>query len=319
MAPSAQLEEELNRYGARGEPILFMIDYEGGAYEIHPLDALPEGIEFSFAPPSPPALPLTPAYSFEPVPRARYDAAFARVQTYIRAGHTYLLNLTFPSRISLDLSFAELYDLVDAPFRLRYHERFICFSPERFVTIEEDRIYTYPMKGTIDATIADAPRRLLADPKERAEHVMVVDLLRNDLGRVASQVRVERFRYLEKIRAGTRQLWQTSSKIAADLGHGWQRRLGTIMSELLPAGSITGTPKRRTCEIIQEVEGYRRGYFTGIFGYFDGKRLESAVMIRFIEEIEGVRYYKSGGGITIDSDPDAEYRELCEKIYVPFL
>jgi para-aminobenzoate synthetase component 1 len=174
------------------------------------------------------------------------------------------------------------------------------------------------MKGTIDAKIPNAKEKILADKKEMAEHVMVVDLLRNDLSQVATKVRVEKFRYIDTIKAGERELLQVSSKIRGDLPQKWQERLGDILVTLLPAGSITGAPKKRTTEIIEAVESYRRGYFTGIFGVFDGESLESAVMIRFIEK-EGERLiYKSGGGITIDSDPQSEYNELKEKIYVPF-
>jgi len=297
-----------------------MIDYRGENFEIHPLMSLPDYILFSFdsAPKRGLAHP-SPSYRFLPVSRSQYRKSFQKVQHYIRSGHTYLLNLTFPSRLFFQTPLRELYHQVDARFRLCYKEKFLCFSPERFVTIENDRIYTYPMKGTIDATIPDAKEKILANEKEMAEHVMVVDLLRNDLGRVANRVRVEKFRYIDRIKAGERELLQVSSKISGELGQGWQNRLGDIIGELLPAGSITGTPKRRTCEIIEEVEGYERGYFTGIFGYFDGKKLDSAVMIRFIEEIGGTYFYKSGGGITIDSDWDAEYKEMCEKVYVPFL
>ena len=148
---------------------------------------------------------------------------------------------------------------------------------------------------------------------------MVVDLLRNDLSRVATNVRVEKFRYIESIKAGERSLLQVSSKIAGNLPPDWQDSLGDLMLSLLPAGSITGTPKCSTVQIIRKLEGYDRGYFTGIFGVFDGNALESAVMIRFIEKTADGYLYKSGGGITIDSDLRSEYNELQEKIYVPFL
>ncbi len=297
-----------------------MIDYKGRRHEIHLLSDLPEHILFSFDPKPPPNIGFPPPhYRFEPIPKNRYRESFRKVQHYIRSGHTYLLNLTFPSRLYLDMSLRELYARVDARFKLCYKEEFLCFSPERFVKIENDTIYTYPMKGTISSSIPDACRKILSDEKEMAEHVMVVDLLRNDLSRVANEVRVERFRYIDNIKAGERELLQVSSKISGRLEYEWQKRLGDILAKLLPAGSITGTPKKRTCEIIEEVEGYERGYFTGVFGYFDGERVDSAVMIRFIQEADGKRYYKSGGGITIDSDCDAEYREMCEKVYVPFL
>ncbi len=295
-----------------------MIDFALQNYEIHPLAALPSDIRFAIDTPQRPAAPATRAYRYESVDFATYRHAFDRVIEEIRSGNTYLLNLTFPSELFTPLSLGEIYRTVDAKFKLLYRDRFVCFTPERFVNIADDRIYTYPMKGTIDATIPDAARQILDNPKEMAEHVMVVDLLRNDLSRVAKRVRVERFRYIDKIRAGERELLQVSSRIAGDLERGWQDRLGDIMLSLLPAGSITGAPKRSTTEIIRRVESYERGYFTGIFGTFDGERLDSAVMIRFIERDGDRLIYKSGGGITIDSDARSEYDELREKIYVPF-
>ena len=146
---------------------------------------------------------------------------------------------------------------------------------------------------------------------------MVVDLLRNDLSIVSSNVRVTNFRYIDKISAGERQLYQISSEIVGDLKENWYENIGTILDELLPAGSITGTPKRSTVQIIQDVEGYDRGFFTGVFGYFDGVSFDSGVMIRFLQKNDnGDMIYKSGGGITIDSKILQEYDELIAKVYL---
>ena len=182
---------------------------------------------------------------------------------------------------------------------------------------EEGTIRTYPMKGTIDAAVPDAEAKILANEKEMAEHVMVVDLLRNDLGIVGREVRVERFRYVDRIETADKTLLQVSSRIRAKLAPDWRSRLGEILERMLPAGSVTGTPKRKTCEIIDAIEEHERGFFTGIFGVFDGKSLQSAVMIRFIEQTPEGLVYKSGGGITIDSDAEAEYREMIDKVYLP--
>jgi para-aminobenzoate synthetase component 1 len=174
------------------------------------------------------------------------------------------------------------------------------------------------MKGTIEATTPNAKEKILANQKEMAEHVMIVDLMRNDLGMVAKNVKVERFRYVEKIRAGEKELLQVSSKITAQLSDNWRDNLGEIVKTMLPAGSITGTPKRSTMDIIESIEDYYRGFYTGVFGIFDGESLYSAVMIRFIEKEGEKLYYKSGGGITIDSDAKEEHSELIDKIYLPF-
>ena len=93
--------------------------------------------------------------------------------------------------------------------------------------------------------------------------------------------------------------------------------LGSIIFRLLPAGSITGAPKKKTMQIIKEAETYDRGFYTGIMGYFDGKDLDSAVMIRFVEQEGGKMYFKSGGGITSQSDVENEYNEMKQKVYVP--
>ena len=155
--------------------------------------------------------------------------------------------------------------------------------------------------------------------EEMAEHTMVVDLLRNDLGIVANKIRVDEFRYIDKINAGDKELLQISSKISGELKENWNENIGDILASLLPAGSITGTPKKKTIEILKDIEEYDRGFYTGIFGVFDGENFNSAVMIRFIEKDENSNlYYKSGGGITCDSDASLEYQELLDKIYLPF-
>jgi para-aminobenzoate synthetase component 1 len=173
------------------------------------------------------------------------------------------------------------------------------------------------MKGTIDANVPNAKEKILADQKEYAEHTMVVDLLRNDLGMVGRNVKVEKFRYIDKIKAGEKELLQVSSKITATLPDRWQENFESMIKTLLPAGSISGTPKRSTVEIIEAVEGYERGFFTGVFGIYDQGTFTSAVMIRFIEKSDDGLIYKSGGGITLDSKLDDEYNEMLDKVYIP--
>ena len=113
---------------------------------------------------------------------------------------------------------------------------------------------------------------------------MIVDLLRNDLSIISSNVKVDKFRYCETIITKDKKLIQTSSKISGTLEKNWQNKIGDILISILPAGSITGTPKRKTIEILKDVENYDREFFTGIFGIFDGQNLDSAVMIRFIQK-----------------------------------
>ena len=175
------------------------------------------------------------------------------------------------------------------------------------------------MKGTIDANISNAKNKLLNNKKELAEHTMVVDLLRNDLSMVSQNVRVNKFRYIEKIKAGNKELLQASSEIVGDMDKDWIQNWQNIIRTLTPAGSISGTPKRKTMQIIKEIEQYNRGFYSGIFGIVDEKNkfLDSAVIIRYIEKTNKGFIYKSGGGITIDSDFESEYQEMIDKIYIP--
>jgi len=112
-------------------------------------------------------------------------------------------------------------------------------------------------------------------------------------------------------------LLQVSSKITGKLAPGYLSFLGDIIFMLLPAGSVTGAPKKKTVEIIRETEKYRRGFYTGVTGLFDGENLDSGVMIRFIENTNKGLVYKSGGGITMFSDCICEYNEMIDKVYVP--
>ncbi len=311
--------DKISRLAASKTPFLFVIDFEKREVFAEPLYRL-ENVLFktplmrNYIPPYKkyPKIVAKKPLSFE-----AYHEAFMKVIEHIKRGNTYLLNLTFPTPIRCDGTLLDIFYSTKAKYKLYFKDLFCCFSPEPFIRITQERIRTFPMKGTIDATIKDAKEVILADEKEMAEHTMVVDLLRNDLGMVASGIKVNRFRYVEKIVAGSKELLQVSSEIEGKLPAKWRENLGEILDKLLPAGSITGTPKRKTVEIIKDVEGYERGFYTGIFGIFDGYNLDSGVMIRFIEKSKSGLIYKSGGGITIDSDAKTEYRELLDKIYLP--
>ena len=310
------LEEILNNYGSKKEPFFFMISYDKKEYEVIPLNKIPKEIQFSISNKS-----TTNSNHIvikkNPISYEDYLRKFNHVQEEIRSGNTYLINLTTQTHIETNLSLQDIYTIANGKYKLLYKNQFLCFSPESFCKIENNTIYTYPMKGTIDANIPNAKEIIINDQKELAEHTMVVDLLRNDLSIIATNVQVEKFRYYEKIKAGEKELYQISSKISGKLENNWQSRIGEIITSLLPAGSITGTPKKKTVQIINEVEKYARGYFTGIFGVFDGESLDSAVMIRFIQKENGKYIYKSGGGITCDSNPQKEYQEMLDKVYIP--
>ncbi len=311
---------KMNRLGEAGTPFLFILSYDKTKLFVQPLDSLDNDIFYKLETwRNYPVTKRQKPYRFntQPVPFFQYKKAFEAIIEEIRSGNTYLLNLTFETPVETDLALKEIFYYARAKFKLYFKNTFICFSPERFVEIENGTIATYPMKGTIDANLPDAQKSILANPKEMAEHVMIVDLMRNDLGIVGSEVTVEQFRYIDRIKAGSKELFQVSSKICAKLPKNWASQLGTIFDRLTPAGSITGTPKRSTVSIIERVENYERGFYTGVFGIFDGKAVKSGVMIRFIEQRDGKLYYKSGGGITIDSDARSEYEELLDKVYLP--
>jgi len=271
-----------------GKLKFFLIDFEGNVF-IDEVDKL-QNIYFSFPKHSsthPPIYPSAhpPIYlKKHPIPFKQYKIAFDKVIEEIKKGNTYLLNLTFPTKIETNLNLLEIYSVAKAPFKLLFKNKFVCFSPERFVKIENNKIYTYPMKGTIDASIPNAKDKILNNIKEMAEHTMVVDLLRNDLGIIGKNVKVNKFRFVDKIKAGEKELLQVSSEIEATLPKNWGENWLEMILQMLPAGSITGTPKKKTIEIIKKVENYNRGFYTGIFGITDEKTfLDSAVIIRYIE------------------------------------
>ncbi len=210
-------------------------------------------------------------WEVDPVPYDQYRSAFDLVMEQILKGNSYLLNLTMPSRVETNLDMEGILFCSRAPYRVYLKGHFLCFSPEIFVRIENGKISSFPMKGTIDAQIPDAADCLKNDRKELAEHATIVDLIRNDLSMVAGNVVVARFCYLDQIRTNSTDLLQMSSEITGLLPAGYLEHLGDIFARLLPAGSICGAPKRKTVEIIKTAEPYDRGYYTGIFGTFDGE------------------------------------------------
>jgi len=306
---------QLNNYGSLKEPFFFVINYDMTQYHIQTLKDLDKDIYYQIDKNTtqPKKINITKEHiSFD-----KYLDKFNHLQTNIKDGNTYLANLTSTTKIKTTSSLKEIYNSANAKFKLYFKNQFVSFSPERFIECKNNKIYTYPMKGTIDASIKDAKKKILNNKKELAEHTMVVDLLRNDLSMVSKNVRVEDFRYIQKIEAGDKQLYQVSSKISGNLPTNWHKQIGDIIVKLLPAGSITGTPKINTVKILDKIENYQRGYFTGVFGVFDGKNLDSGVLIRFIENQNGNLIYKSGGGITSDSIATQEYQEMCDKVYIP--
>lgn len=233
-------------------------------------------------------------------------------------GDSFLTNLTSASVVETDLSLEEMFQRTDAHYRILVPGRFACFSPEIFVRIDnKGRISSFPMKGTTKAATPSALSNLMADEKETAEHATIVDLIRNDLSRVAKGVKVGRYRYAEKIKSQFGDIWTTSSEISGTLPADWHSKIGTIVKRMLPAGSVTGAPKASTVSIIRQAEQSDRGFYTGVCGLFDGQTLDSAVMIRFVSLENGEMLFRSGGGITAMSDEESEYDEVALKTNIP--
>jgi len=315
--------EKMNLLGKECKPFFFMFDFELNKPVIYELNKLPRDIIistelFDNSDPQREEYNKIIRLKAEPVSFDEYSKAFNNVLKNIEQGNTYLLNLTFPSIISTKSSLQEIYYCSTAKYRLLFSDRFVVFSPEIFVKIEENgTIRSFPMKGTIDSSLPDAEREILTNEKEISEHNTIVDLIRNDISMNADNVRLVRYRYIDKIDTPDGNLLQVSSEITGSLGHDWKTRVGDIITSMLPAGSISGAPKNETLRIIKESEIDERGYYTGVFGIFNGQKLDSAVMIRFIEQNDTGYVYRSGGGITFMSDAVMEYEELIKKIYVP--
>jgi para-aminobenzoate synthetase / 4-amino-4-deoxychorismate lyase len=265
------------------------------------------------------------------VDRATYDAAVERIRELIAAGHTYQVNHTIRLRAMIqgdergfyrDLCLAQRGGYAAFLDLGRY--RVLSASPELFFRIDGDRITTRPMKGTASrgrwlAEDEEIAARLVASSKDRAENAMIVDLLRNDLGRICRTGSVEVERMLEAERFET--VWQLTSTIEGDLRP--EIALLDTFRALFPSGSVTGAPKVRTTRIIADLEDSARGPYCGAIGYLappgsDEPRANFNVAIRTVVLDSQTRTaeYGVGGGITHDSSASGEYEEIVAKARV---
>ncbi|HEX5604729.1 MAG TPA: aminodeoxychorismate synthase component I [Pyrinomonadaceae bacterium] len=258
------------------------------------------------------------------VTRDEYDASLSRVKDLIAAGDTYQVNYSFPlTSVFNGDAFAWYQDLCvaqGAQYSVyldlgRY--KVLCLSPELFFERCGDRVITRPMKGTVRRGRWPAEDRELAQwlansAKDRAENVMIVDLLRNDLGKVSvpGSVRVSSLFDLERFET----VWQMTSTVESTLRKGIS--LVDLMGALFPCGSITGAPKIRTMQIIRELERFPRGAYTGAIGLLKpGGDCVFNVAIRtvVIDTETDVATFGVGGGVTIDSTAEREYEECLVK------
>ncbi len=245
-----ELKKILNKYGSLKEPFFFTISYDLSKFYVKPLKDLPSEISYEINDKVSSKLTRKQKIEKYPISYAEYKKKFDYIQEQIKSGNSYLLNLTSKTQIDLEITLQEIYEKANAKFKLKFFDEFVCFSPEKFIEIKKNKIHTYPMKGTIDSKIPNAEAKILGDVKEMAEHTMVVDLLRNDLGIVSNKIRVDKFRYIDKINAGDKKLLQVSSKISGHLDENWHERIGDILTSILPAGSITGTPKKKQLKFL---------------------------------------------------------------------
>ena len=235
-----QFSARLNELGKRSEPFVFLIDFEGNETLIFDADDTSQLIWKTGS-----ATNFEGGYNkkkltkWDIVPPTfkQYKKGFYQVSQHIHAGDTYLLNYTQPTKVDCNLNLEDIFHASEASYKILLKDRFVCFSPETFVRITNGKIVSFPMKGTIDASVPNAEQLILNDSKELAEHHTIVDLIRNDLSLVAENVQVEEFRYLERIYTSQHDLWQVSSKISGDLPLNYRESLGDIIFTMLPAGS----------------------------------------------------------------------------------
>jgi para-aminobenzoate synthetase component 1 len=255
--------------------------------------------------------------------REQYLHAVKRVQAYIAAGDVYQVNLTQPMLLggrcdpwALYLRLRAIQPVPYAAFMNLGEGRFVLSgSPELFLRVRNGVVVTKPMKGTRPRGRSPREDRVLRrqlreSPKDRAENVMIVDLMRHDIGKVAEigTVAVPRLYAVEAYRTVYQMISEVTAKLKPGIG------IAQLLSASFPPGSVTGAPKKRACEIIDELEGYRRGIYTGAIGILapDGE-VTLNVAIRTLAVAETRAYFGVGGAILAESDPVEEYRECLIK------
>ncbi len=303
---NSQQETPLAWFGAYQQPFVF--DHETGAF----LGPIPPqtGTE-----PTPAG--FTPDVALD-ISQSEYIEKIERIKRYIEAGDTYQVNFTDSVTVAAPHSTAASFSALSASQPVAYsallnigEHHILSLSPELFFRMEGSRITTSPMKGTmprgLDLAEDDAQaERLKADEKNRSEHVMIVDLLRNDLGRIcrSGSVQVEELFTVERYRTLLQMTSTVSGELRANLS------FYEIFRALFPSGSITGAPKLRTMQIIRELERHPRGVYTGAIGHIapSGEAVFN-VAIRTLVLHNGMARMGVGGGIVADSDAASEYRE----------
>ncbi len=257
------------------------------------------------------------------ITKEQYFQKIDYIKDRIAQGNTYEVNYTIPNAVWTSCEGVELFNSLLVSQKTPYNayikndfEEVLSFSPELFFRVQNGRISTKPMKGTIKRGLTDEEdeenkRFLQNDEKNRAENVMIVDLLRNDLGRIAKTgtVQVDKLFEIETHKT----LHQMTSEVSAELVEG--TTLYDIFEAIFPCGSITGAPKVSTMRIIEEVEACERGIYCGAIGIIHGNDAEFSVPIRILQKSAGAAYYTchTGGAVVWDSTPEQEWEEALLK------
>ena len=249
--------------------------------------------------------------------RSRYEAGVRRAQEHIRDGDAFQIVLSQRAERRTSASAPGLYRALrrvnPSPYLFLLELDGLALvgsSPETLVKSDGRRASLNPIAGTVRSGEGDADR-LLASEKDRAEHVMLVDLGRNDLSRVCAPGSVEIARFLEPERYS--HVTHLVSEVVGELEDGYTEF--DLLRACFPAGTVSGAPKVRAMQLISELEGYRRGPYAGAVGYrFPGGAFETCIAIRTLVLCDGVARMQAGAGIVADSDPAAEHRECLSKL-----
>jgi para-aminobenzoate synthetase component 1 len=257
------------------------------------------------------------------LPKPQYMDAVERIRDYIASGDVFQVNISVrqskPLRAAPERVYEALRRLNPSPYmaflRLPGGERIVSGSPELLVRLEHGRLSTRPIAGTRprgknDGEDVELRDELLLSEKERAEHIMLVDLERNDLGRISTfgTVRVKELMAVEQYS----HVMHIVSEVEGELAEG--KDAFDCIAAVFPGGTITGAPKIRTMEIIEELEPVRRGVYTGAIGWIDyNGNMELNITIRTLVYADSTAHVQSGAGIVIDSDPEKEFVESLNK------
>lgn len=301
--------------GARADDI--ETSYHKATYELDQLaNLIRTGVK---AEPQPPHLktPLTPQFT-----REEYGAMIRKAQHYIHEGDIFQVVLSNPLEAEMDGSLFDVYRVLrttnPSPYMFYFSSDDIEIagaSPETLAKLTDGKLFTFPLAGTRPRGATEAEdqaleRELLADEKELAEHNMLVDLGRNDIGRISKlgSVQVEKYLQIERFS----HVMHIGSTVTGQIRD--DRDAIDAVDAILPAGTLSGAPKLRACQIIDELEGRERGIYGGAVGYLDFTgNLDTCIAIRLAYKKNGRVCVQSGAGIVADSVPDSEYQECLNK------